>query len=131
MHAGQRSIFGDTQAGVANPYVPHLHPWPTRYHGQDRTMVDTMPRRSAYRTRHLAVSPHAGLGQGMLPGFTRSALLDAAVGAVLGYLGAPRRDAAPFHALVGAAAVGFGGHLALLGLLGAELFLNRSELPWR
>jgi hypothetical protein len=27
------SIFGPTQDGVPNPFVPHAHPWPTRYHG--------------------------------------------------------------------------------------------------
>lgn len=27
------SIFGDTYDGVPNPLVPHLHPYPTRYHG--------------------------------------------------------------------------------------------------
>ena len=27
------SIFGDTYGGVPNPFVPHAHPYPTRYHG--------------------------------------------------------------------------------------------------
>ena len=27
------SIFGATYGGVPNPFVPHSHPWPTRYHG--------------------------------------------------------------------------------------------------
>jgi hypothetical protein len=27
------SIFGRTYNGVPNPKVPHLHPYPTRYHG--------------------------------------------------------------------------------------------------
>lgn len=31
--ANHDSIFGHTGDGVPNPYVPHVHPYPTRYHG--------------------------------------------------------------------------------------------------
>jgi len=31
--ADKQSIFGDTYSGVVSPLVPHVHPYPTRFHG--------------------------------------------------------------------------------------------------
>lgn len=95
-------------------------------------MIDTMPRLSAYRARPLAVRPHAGLGaEESLPGFTHSRVLDAAIGAAIGYFGAPRRDAAVVHAVLGGITVGATGHLGVMALLAVELFMNKQEQAWR
>jgi hypothetical protein len=48
-----------------------------------------------------------------LPGITRSAVADALLGAVVGWLGAPSRDAALMYAVAGGAAAGVAGGVGL------------------
>jgi hypothetical protein len=59
MQSGTEDIFGDTSEGVPNPLVPHVHPYPTRYHGpmwvQPQAMKPFLP--TPY-----ARAPYAGLG---------------------------------------------------------------------
>lgn len=56
------SIFGRVSAGVANPLVPHTHPWPTRYHGS--TFVQPQTSGGTYREQTYAHAPYMGLGCG-------------------------------------------------------------------
>jgi len=118
------SIFGEVTRGVPNPYVPHRHPYPTRYHGP----IYTVPRfgnryheRPNYVPPGLAASPD-GLGETTLPMITRSAIADALIGAFVGWLGAPDRSDAIMYAVGGAAATGLGGAVGLGALLSFELY---------
>lgn len=112
----RQSIFGDTYAGVPNPRVPHLHPYPTRYHGTNLTMVQPgLP----YVEQPYAVPPFAGsLGESrppLLSSVTGSTLLDAAVGAGFGYLICPRASERLMWTGIGAMLTGLTGTLGLLG----------------
>lgn len=59
MQAGPGDIFGDTSEGVPNPLVPHVHPYPTRYHGPifNQPMF-TRP----FAPNPYATAPYAGVG---------------------------------------------------------------------
>lgn len=225
---GYQSIFGDTAAGVPNPEVPHLHPYPTRYHGpvfryaQQRSVFRRRPyyvegglgadvpyqstvypvdpalpigagpdglgalarppvRRGAALRRPAIAGPtkrcmfqpatsvaqscwntycrtrdahygqplsmaqfngwlqaggcpdyqpprsaRAGIGAApALPGLTRSALVDAFIGALAGYFGAPTDKQALMYAGAGTVAVGLGGSLGMIGLLGFQLYQHK------
>ncbi len=53
-------IFGDTQQGVPNPRVGHVHPYPTRYHGP----IWTQPQAGyPYRPASYVQAPFVGYGQ--------------------------------------------------------------------
>jgi hypothetical protein len=59
MQAGENDIFGNVAQGVPSPYVPHIHPYPTRYHGP----IFTQPQFGRpYRANPSAVAPYAGVG---------------------------------------------------------------------
>lgn len=60
MQAGSGDIFGDTSNGVPNPLVPHVHPYPTRYHGPifNQPMFTRPFVQNPYAT-----APYAGVGQ--------------------------------------------------------------------
>lgn len=59
MQAGAQDIFGDVSEGVPNPLVPHVHPYPTRYHGP----IFNQPQASLpYLVNPYAVPPFSGMG---------------------------------------------------------------------
>lgn len=58
------SVFGNTYCGVPNPFGPHKHPYPTRFHGR----VPFMPQSFfPYRTNPQARAPFMGRGRPMQP----------------------------------------------------------------
>jgi hypothetical protein len=60
MQAGPGDIFGDTSEGVPNPLVPHVHPYPTRYHGP----IFNQPQFTRpFVQNPYATAPYAGLGE--------------------------------------------------------------------
>jgi hypothetical protein len=58
------SIFGDTIDGVPNPLIPHVHPYPTRYHGPIFNQPQAM---QPYRERPYGVAPFTGVGADPVP----------------------------------------------------------------
>lgn len=120
------SIFGDTYAGVPNPNVPHVHPWPTRYHGPIFTVPGTA--KPTYRQRPYAKAPYMGMGAAplfdhVLPG---GGLLDAIVGAGIGYVVAPKENDRPAWMVIGAVAGLVAGLAGLAGTAGAGVFLRNK-----
>lgn len=136
------TIFGSAPQGVPNPYVPHRHPYPTRFHGPvwtsarfGRQLQQTPAYRGGLvRPNPLSASPD-GLGQDAV-GITRSAFADAFIGAAVGFFGAPSKDDAVVYGVAGAAACGFGGKLGLVAVLMGLVVQSqrraslRPELPW-
>ena len=122
----RQSIFGETMRGVPSPYVPHRHPYPTRYHGP---VYNTPEFRNELRWRPyyvppgLAASPD-GIGA-VLPGLTRSAVADAVIGAVVGWFGAPTRREALVYGIAGGAAAGIAGGVGLGALVAYELYQSQ------
>ena len=117
------SIFGDTYGGVPNPNVPHVHPWPTRYHGPNYT-VPGQP--NAYVERPYAKVPYFGIGAAPIFDLSGSQLADAAVGAALGYVASPTKDSKVMWAVVGGIATYVAGTVGLLGT-GIALYLARNK----
>ncbi len=116
------SIFGDTYDGVPSPMVPFQHAWPTRFHGPVWRMAQPG---YVYARRPYASPPFLGFGGGLgaiSEPLTGSPLADAAVGALVGWLGAPKRSQALTYAAAGMVVAGFLGSVGLLGLLGFELY---------
>lgn len=62
-HPDHESIFGDTYHGVPNPVTPHIHPYPTRYHGA--TLVSPMAV-SSFRSRPYLKAPKGSCGVGAI-----------------------------------------------------------------
>jgi hypothetical protein len=64
MQSGNESIFGDTENGVPSPLVPHVHPYPTRYHGPifNQPMFSQQLAINPY-----ALAPYAGLDAAPFP----------------------------------------------------------------
>lgn len=121
------SIFGDTYGGVPNPLVPHVHPWPTRYHGPNYTTPGV--NQITYRQRPYAKQPFVGLGQDKPP-FSQyvsgSALLDTVAGAALGLAVAPNEEQRPFWILFGGVAAYAAGLLGLVAVGGAAVLTRQS-----
>jgi len=126
----QDGIFGNTYCGVPNPQVPHLHPYPTRYHG----MVGTVPQSYLpYRVRPYAKDPYVSKAPPLAPWEKRGmgAVQDAnfglmahtLVGGVIGAAVAPQRDQRWRWAAAGAAIHLIAGtaHSASLGNTGIGL----------
>ena len=116
------SIFGDTYDGVPNPQIPFQHAYPTRYHGPVWRMAQPG---YTYARRPYAEPPFLGLDGSTVDlrgPLTGSLWADAAIGALVGYLGAPTRNQALPYAAAGLLAVSFLGSNGLLGLLGFELY---------
>jgi hypothetical protein len=134
------SIFGDTYGGVPNPQIPFQHAYPTRYHGPVFRMAQpgyTYARRPYALPGFLGLKGlgRAGLGKAALGALrepvTGSLLADAAVGAAVGFLGAPRREAALAYAVAGLAAGGLLGTVGLVGLLAFELYQAQRQAGLR
>jgi hypothetical protein len=117
------SIFGDTYDGVPNPQIPFQHAYPTRYHGPVWTMAQPG---YAYAPRPYASAPFLGLGELRSP-LTGTPLADAALGALVGWLGAPTRSQALGYAAAGMIVAGFLGSVGILGLLGFELYQAHQQ----
>jgi len=157
MRHDQQSIFGNTYEGVPTPYVPHVHPYPTRYHGPiwqypNATLpyVTTPYARAPYAgfgasctcgsglgtncscVSGLGTSPDGlgtspdGLGDPMLCATTGSSIIDAFIGAGIGYVSAPTKGDAPLWALVGAGAAWMGGLVGIIGVGAAGLYMRNK-----
>jgi hypothetical protein len=122
------TIFGDTLQGVPSPYVPHRHPYPTRYHGPiwNQPRFGRPYRAQPHYIASVSASPD-GIGQMSLPSITRSAAADAIIGAAAGWLGAPDRDGALAYALGGAALAYLAGQLGLGLIVGLELWKAQEK----
>ncbi len=128
------SIFGDTYHGVPNPNVPHVHPYPTRYHGPNYTVPGTA--NDSYVERPYALPPFVGVGNanaalGRAPLFeyvTGASLLDAAVGGVLGYVASPTKskDARIMWGAAGALALYVAGMAGLIGFGGVLAYKHNK-----
>lgn len=115
------SIFGDTYGGVPNPHIPHVHPWPTRYHGPNYTVPDS---NMSYRERPYAKEPFLGLPR--TSDIIGSGLQDAAIGAGVGYLVAPSTKDRMIWVLGGGAAGLIGGLLGVVATGGAGLYMRQK-----
>lgn len=141
------TIFGQAPCGVPSPFKPHAHPYPTRYHGPVWTsgrLGRTLMQHPAYMAGAVKPDPFSGspdgLGQvlGILQpeGFPRAPLLDALLGAALGYFGAPAKGDRWIDAAAGGFACGIGGRLGLVALLAGLVIQaqrasgKRADLPW-
>lgn len=129
------SIFGDTYGGVPNPNVPFVHGYPTRFHGP----IFTVPQAGYQYTPATYIrAPFMGFdGLGDLSqSFTGNNVIDAVIGALVGYAGAPSQKEAFFYAAAGGIAAGFLGTLGLTALIGVELYQTqkaahlRPDLPF-
>jgi len=90
MQAGPEDIFGDTSEGVPNPLVPHVHPYPTRYHGPIWTQPQAM---KPFLPTPYARAPYAGTGQSDAPVLTPAiGLVSAASAALSAYHGYRRHE---------------------------------------
>jgi hypothetical protein len=123
------SIFGNTLQGVPSPYVPHKHPYPTRYHGP---IFDAPRFKQPYRLRPYYVAPGLsaspdGIGELSLPSITRSPVADALLGALAGWTGAPNREDALLYALGGASLTYFGGFVGLGMFMSFQLWKNQEQ----
>jgi len=145
MQAGETDIFGAVAQGVPSPYVPHIHPYPTRFHGP----IFTQPQFGRpYRANPYTVAPYAGTdglgrcacsgiqslgnlspdGVGVYEGpplfgqMTGSVIGDAAIGGAIAYFVAPPGSEKGFWAGIGAALAGAGGTLGLVGIIGAAFW---------
>jgi len=125
--AERDSIFGDTYDGVPNPMVPFQHAYPTRYHGPVWRMAQPG---HVYARQPYASPPFLGLGAISEP-LTGSPFADAALGALVGWIGAPSRDQALTYAAVGMIVSGLLGSVGLLGLLGMELYQAHTKARLR
>jgi hypothetical protein len=129
-HPTHDSIFGDTYHGVPNPNVPHLHPYPTRYHGP---IYDVPQATLPYVERPYAVTPFSGcasLGEAtppLLRSVTGSTVIDAAVGAAFGYLASPRNDQRMIWTAFGAVATTMAGTLGLVGTAAAVVVVLKGN----
>jgi hypothetical protein len=116
------SIFGDTWAGVPNPNIPHIHPWPTRYHGPNYTVPDVANLTYVYRP--YAKAPFVGMGTAPLfEHVTGNGYLDAALGAAIGYVFA-NKDERPVW-MVGGALAGFAAGMAGLFAVGLAGYAHK------
>jgi len=116
----RQTIFGPVWQGVPSPYAPHAHPWPNnRYHG----IIATEPKSGfTHRASSFKVPPFAGLAQAApLQTLTGSRMIDAALGGVIGFLGAGSSGAALGFTVAGVAAGYLGGTLGLAAVLAAEV----------
>lgn len=133
--ADHQSIFSDTYHGVPSPAIPHTHPYPTRFHGP----IYSYPRfYHTYRkgswnvpTGYVgAASPKlavSGLGDtpALFGSATGSTLIDALVGAGIGYAMAPDSKDRMLWTGAGAAAALLAGTLGLVGIVGAGFYVRR------
>lgn len=110
----QDSIFGMTYQGVPNPNVPHVHPYPTRYHGANYTVPGTA--NISYRQTPYTKAPYMGVGAVDL-NISRSSLVDAAIGGTIGYVASPKKDNADraAYAAMGAISTYVAGTVGLIG----------------
>ena len=79
------SIYGDTYNGVPNPMVPHVHPYPTRYHGANFNYPQPGWR---YMPAPYARSPFDGFGNPLFgngTSLTGGTILGVVIGAALGF----------------------------------------------
>lgn len=118
------SIYGDTYDGVPNPMVPHVHPYPTRYHG---ARLDYPQPGFRYVAAPYARSPFDGLGESFRgASLTGSTILDVVIGAGLGYLASSKPEASVMHAVAGGMSAMFGA-TGMVAFLAAEVLLAHQE----
>jgi len=100
MHSGPNDIFGDVSEGVPNPLIPHVHPYPTRYHGP--IWNQPMFTKPFVQTQY-ASAPYAGLGA--ISGTNASLLISVQLlsAAASGYHGYKRHGNSPTWGLLWAA----------------------------
>lgn len=123
-HPDEDSVFGDTYHGVPNPYVPHRHPYPTRYHGT----ILAAPRFSLpYVEYPYAKPPFAGEDSRppLFSSLSGSTIGDAAIGAAFGYLIAPGEQRGMWTGIGGVATM-LAGTMGLLGTA-ALAFMSRPR----
>lgn len=125
------SIFGNTDNGVLSPYIPHNHPYPTRYHGprwQDIRaggQYITRPYQVGERTlQSLGGCGCAGAQSGMgayspADSSMADAIFGAIAGGIVAYHAPKSGRGAIADVLMWAIAGGLGG--ALLGTIGVGL----------
>ena len=143
-----QSIFGDTYHGVINPNVPHVHPYPTRYHGPNYNV----PRfYGPYQPQSWQVAPvykngyvvgshlrgnrfFYGVVKPAMPQFAgddsslkiNMDLGMAAIGGAIGALGAPHKDDRMVWAIAGAGASALGGVVGVVGITAAAFLFGRG-----
>jgi len=144
-HDDHMSIFGDTHRGVPSPNVPHVHPYPTRYHGPIWSYptfgqpYQSNPYAagpsymgfgspdglgSACGCKGMGASPD-GLGEPLLCASSGNSMVDIALGAVVGVLVSRTNEDRVAWGLAGAAAGWLGGLVGIVAVGGTGLYLGR------
>jgi hypothetical protein len=128
--ADRESIFGDTYDGVPNPNVPHVHPYPTRYHGPNWTIPNVA--QNSYRIRPYAVPPYSGFGAAPLFDHVTGsgigdAVLGGAMGAIAAYTVSKEKDDLILWPAVTALAMYLAGTAGLIGAGAAFLWAQSKR----
>jgi hypothetical protein len=127
------SIFGNTYKGVPNPVVPHVHEYPTRFHGSVWRSPDVSKftyRPSSYMTGFK--KPVSGVGAAdfvtALTGSPTggSGLLDFLIGGVVGYAVSPDEKSKYVWAIAGGALTMILGSVGMAGVAGASIYTRRG-----
>lgn len=120
------TIFGNVANGVPNPLVPHLSPWPTRYHGSAFMYPDAR-RRTYVEQAYQVPYPSFGDTPPLFASATGSNLVDGILGGVAGFAIAKPEDRMAMTA-VGVVASFLAGTIGILGTLGVGVYTRRREI---
>lgn len=120
----EQSIFGDTYSGIPNPNVPFQHAYNTRYHGPNYKypVFDYTYKKQSFMT------PFHGMGDSastLTASTTGSMVLDAVIGAGVGYSIAQQSSDRTAWAIGGAIVMGLAGTLGLIGLVGTAVYARK------
>lgn len=119
------SIFGDTYNGVPNPNVPHVHPYPTRYHGPNYTVPGTA--QDSWVATPYAKPPFMGVGAAPLfEPISGNKWLDGILGIALGYAASPSEADRTMWGIVGGIAGYAAGTFGIIGT-GAALYMSHQK----
>ena len=128
----QSTIFGNTYKGVPNPVVPHIHEYPTRFHGSVWRSPDVSKftyRPSSYLKGFKR--PISGVGAAdFVTSLTASptggnSVLDFLIGGVVGLAVAPDDKTKYMWAIAGGALTMIMGSVGMAGVAGAAIYSKR------
>jgi len=126
------TIFGNTQDGVPNPVVPHVHEYPTRFHGSVWRYVDVSKPRyisSPYMVNFRKSVSDFGAADfiSSLTGSPTggSSVMDFLVGGLVGYAVAPDDKTRVVWGIAGGALTAVLGVIGMIGTAGAAIYVKR------
>ena len=126
------TIFGNTYNGVPNPVVPHVHEYPTRFHGSVWKTPDAS--RFTYKKSPYMVNLRRGVSGMGAADFVSSltgsptggsSVLDFLVGGLVGYAVAPDEKSRIMWGIAGGALTAVLGVIGMVGTAGAAIYVKR------